>query len=112
MRLLRPRLYLLLFLLVVFLPQNNAAAAFNDRADGMAQITNVRVSSDDEKVRVVADGTKELKFLQSALTEPKRVVIDIVDAWLGEQVKREMIGDTLCWSYGQNMKVLNLKNIL
>ena len=74
----------------------DAASAANDdfgkRIQNMPEVTGIRYSVDGEgKTRIVVDATKgELKFKQSALTSPNRVIVDISEAWLSPKIQKEI----------------------
>lgn len=59
------------------------------------QVQSVRVSSDTEKTRVVFGLTGEVKYQQSILTKPDRLVIDITDAKLATQFSQVDLSKTL-----------------
>lgn len=64
------------------------AATFAERMATMAEIKDVRVSSDKDHTRVVIDCTKELKFDTSVLSNPQRIVIDVHGAWIKTDLKK------------------------
>ncbi|MCI6158684.1 MAG: N-acetylmuramoyl-L-alanine amidase [Selenomonadaceae bacterium] len=81
-----------ILLLCAVMPLASAAAAasdFGERARDMAEITNVRVSNGEKKIRIVVDASKPVTFKQMALSNPDRVVVDIPDAWIPPKVKRD-----------------------
>ncbi len=66
------------------------AAEFDDRVSDMTEITDLRVSVQDSKVRLVLDSSKVVQYESSALSNPGRIVIDIPNAWLSPKVPRSM----------------------
>ena len=81
-------LWLLLICALFYIGQAEALAA--DRA----QITDVRVSTTDSKVRIVADADGEVDYESFALKSPDRVVVDLKGASLGKNVKRDIKVDS------------------
>ena len=66
-----------------------AASSFGERVEGMAEVTGVRISTHDDKTRIVVDADKPVKIKTMALSNPTRVVADIQGAWLSGKVKRD-----------------------
>lgn len=88
------RIFYLLLLISLFLPGNTALAAadsdFAKRADGMAEITELRVSAQRDKARIVLEASREVAIKTMALSSPSRVVVDIKNAWVSPQAKKDM----------------------
>ena len=63
------------------------AADFAERAADLTEITDVRVSTHDNKTRIVFDAAKPVHYKTFALTNPDRVVVDIANAWLSPKLK-------------------------
>ena len=86
--------YLLLvaaFLCCLLFPLHTVSAdAFDDRVHGLTEITNVRVSDTEDKVRIVVDADAPVKIKKMVLSNPDRVVVDIQGAWLAKKAKRDM----------------------
>jgi len=82
------RLFMLSLILFscVFYPVIGQAASFQDRVNGMAEIKNIRVHTDTEKVRIVVDATREVDYETVVLSNPQRVVVNITGAWLSPAV--------------------------
>lgn len=85
-------LKLLIFMLMVLtlLPLQANASDFGDRVSGMAEVTGVRVSNHSDKVRIVVDATKDIKFKKMVLSNPDRVVVDLPNTWLSPKAKKDM----------------------
>ena len=79
----------LLYSILPVLPASAAGTDFGQRIDGMAEITGVRVSSGEDKVRIVVDASKPVEYKEMILANPDRVVVDIAKAWISDKVKRE-----------------------
>ena len=79
----------LLYMILPVLPVSAAGTDFGQRVDGMAEITGVRVSSSEDKVRIVVDSSKPVEYKEMILANPDRVVVDIPKAWIADKVKRE-----------------------
>lgn len=80
----------LALLLVCSVPLGaEAASSFGERVEGMAEVTGVRISTHDDKTRIVVDADKPVKIKTMALSNPTRVVADIQGAWLSGKVKRD-----------------------
>ena len=61
-----------------------SADAFDDRVHGLTEVTNVRVSDTEDKVRIVVDADTPVKIKKMVLSSPDRVVVDIQNAWLAK----------------------------
>ena len=59
-------------------------------ASDVATIEDLRVSTSDDKVRIVADANKEVDYQSFALSSPNRVVVDLSNATLGKNVSKEI----------------------
>lgn len=80
----------LALLLVCSVPLGaEAASSFGERVEGMAEVTGVRISTHDDKTRIVVDADKPVQIKTMALSNPTRVVADIQGAWLSGKVKRD-----------------------
>ena len=74
---------LVLILMALLMCQAGALASdFGDRVKDMAAVTEVRVSKQDSKVRIVVEADKEIEFKKMVLSNPERVVVDLPNAWL------------------------------
>ena len=80
-------LFIINILLLCFILNfsNTACAA----ASSLAKISSIRISVNDNKVRVVADADKEVDYESFGLSSPDRIVIDLKGAWLDSSVKKE-----------------------
>ena len=67
-----------------------SADAFDDRVHGLTEVTNVRVSDTEDKVRIVVDADTPVKIKKMVLSSPDRVVVDIQNAWLAKKAKKDM----------------------
>ena len=86
-------LFLLSVIAVMVLPMAGVSAAasdFSERVSGMAEITAVRVNSGSDKIRIVVDASKPVRYTTMTLKNPDRVIVDIQGAWLSAKVKREI----------------------
>lgn len=86
-------LFLLSVIAVMLLPMAGVSAAssdFSERVSGMAEITAVRVNSGSDKIRIVVDASKPVRYTTVTLKNPDRVIVDIKGAWLSAKVKREI----------------------
>lgn len=59
-------------------------------ASDIATIEDLRVSTSDSKVRIVADADKEVDYQSFALSSPNRIVVDLSNATLGKNVSKEI----------------------
>ena len=76
-------------LFYVLAPWTTAMASdFDERTSGMAEITDVRVSTGDGKLRVVLDADKPVTIKKMVLSNPDRLVVDIKGAWVSSKSKR------------------------
>lgn len=83
-------LLLLALLVLLGLPFSAEASPFGERVEGLTEITGVRVSSSQDKTRIVVDAKAPVTYRTMVLKDPGRVVVDIKGAWLSPQVKREL----------------------
>lgn len=83
-------LLLLALLVLLGLPFSVEASPFGERVEGLTEITGVRVSSSQDKTRIVVDAKAPVTYRTMVLKNPGRVVVDIKGAWLSPQVKREL----------------------
>ena len=77
---------LLHVLLLPFAGGRAEASDFGERVSGMAEITGLRVSVQDDKVRIVVDADGEVSFKTSALSNPGRILVDLPNTWLSPKV--------------------------
>lgn len=81
---------LVLILIALLMCQTGALASdFGDRVKDMAEVTGVRVSKQDSKVRIVVEADKEVDFKKMVLSNPERVVVDLPNAWLSPKVPKD-----------------------
>lgn len=59
-------------------------------ASDVATIEDLRISTSDNKVRIVADADKEVDYQSFALSSPNRIVVDLSNATLGKNVSKEI----------------------
>lgn len=85
--------FLSLFIFIVF-PVLGQAASFSDRVDTMSKIEQIRISTADEKVRIVLDASKPVSYKSFVLSNPNRVAIDIKGAWLSPDIIKEKLIDS------------------
>ena len=71
-----------------------AEAAFSDRAKDMAKVTGIRIGRTDGNVRVVVDSDRPVSYRQSVLSHPTRVVLDIQNAWIAPEAKKDIALDS------------------
>lgn len=53
-------------------------------------IIGVRVNDGDDKLRIVVDADNEIRYETSVLSNPQRIVVDVKNAWLASDVKKEI----------------------
>lgn len=82
-------LLLLTMLALLGMSLSAEASPFGERVEGLTEITGVRVSSSQDKTRIVVDAKAPVTYRTMVLKNPGRVVVDIKDAWLSPQAKRE-----------------------
>lgn len=83
-------LLLLTMLALLGMALSAEASPFGERVEGLTEITGVRVSSSQDKTRIVVDAKAPVTYRTMVLKNPGRVVVDIKDAWLSPQAKREL----------------------
>ena len=97
-RFLRHIFLLLIALIIAVLgtvaPASSSEAAFNDRAKDMAKITGVRIGKTDGNVRVVVDSERPVSYRQSVLSNPTRIVLDVQNAWIAPESKKNVSVDS------------------
>lgn len=76
-------------------------------ASDIATIKNLRISNNSDKVRIVVDADKEVDYQSFALSSPDRVVIDLSDAALAKNVKKEI---DLNSKYASKVRVAQFKD--
>ncbi|SEI88534.1 N-acetylmuramoyl-L-alanine amidase [Propionispira arboris] len=84
-----------LLIFIVF-PVIGQAASFGDRVNTMSKIEQIRISTADEKVRIVLDASKPVSYKTFVLSNPNRVAIDIKGAWLSPDIIKETLVDSSC----------------
>ena len=72
----------------------HAEAAFSDRAKDMAKITGIRVGQADGNVRIVIDSDRPVTYRQSVLANPTRIVVDVQNAWIVPEYKKNIRVDS------------------
>lgn len=87
--------FLSLLIFIVF-PVIGQAASFGDRVNTMSKIEQIRISTADEKVRIVLDASKPVSYKTFVLSNPNRVAIDIKGAWLSPEIIKETLVDSSC----------------
>jgi len=87
--------FLSLLIFIVF-PVIGQAASFGDRVNTMSKIEQIRISTADEKVRIVLDASKPVSYKTFVLSNPNRVAIDIKGAWLSPDIIKETLVDSSC----------------
>lgn len=83
-------LLLLTMLALLGMSLSAEASPFGERVEGLTEITGVRVSSSQDKTRIVVDAKAPVTYRTMVLKDPGRVVVDIKDTWLSPQAKREL----------------------
>ena len=64
--------------------------SFNERKANLAEISSLRVGYASGVVRIVLDMSKNVDFTEKFVENPSRIIIDLDNAWLSPNVKREM----------------------
>lgn len=64
---------------------NSAEAAQADKTG----IVGVRINDGDDKIRIVVDADNEINYETSVLSNPQRIVVDVKNAWLAKDIKKE-----------------------
>ena len=84
---------IMLSLLILFVATSVVHAeekSFNERKANLAEISSLRVGYASGVVRIVLDMSKNLDFTEKFVENPSRIIIDLDNAWLSPNVKREM----------------------
>ena len=85
------RICIAAILFCLLLPMGMVSAeSFDERVEGMAEVTGVRVSKSADKVRIVLDADQAVQYKKMILSNPDRVVVDIQDAWLSPNAKKDI----------------------
>ena len=71
-----------------------AEAAFSDRAKDMTKVSGIRVGKTDGNVRIVIDAERSVSYKQSVLSNPTRVVLDVQNAWVAPEAKKDISVDS------------------
>lgn len=71
-----------------------AEAAFSDRAKDLTKIAGVRIGKTDGNVRIVIDADRPVSYKQSVLSNPTRIVLDIQNAWIAPEAKKNISVDS------------------
>ena len=71
-----------------------AEAAFSDRAKDMTKVSGVRIGKTDGNVRIVIDAERSVSYKQSVLSNPTRVVLDVQNAWVAPEAKKDIAVDS------------------
>jgi len=71
-----------------------AEAAFSDRAKDMTKVSGVRIGKTDGNVRIVIDAERAVSYKQSVLSNPTRVVLDVQNAWVVPEAKKDITIDS------------------
>ena len=69
-------------------------AAFSDRAKDMTKVSGIRVGKTDGNVRIVIDAERSVSYKQSVLSNPTRVVVDVQNAWVAPEAKKDIAVDS------------------
>ncbi len=85
---------LLIGMLGVLLPAGMADAAFSDRTKDMAKITGIRIGRTEGNVRIVVDSDHPVTYRQFVLANPTRVVLDVQNAWIMPEAKKNVQVDS------------------
>ena len=75
-------------------PSASAEAAFSDRAKDLTRITGVRIGRTDGNVRIVVDSDRVVSYKQSVLASPTRIVLDVQNAWIAPEAKKDITVDS------------------
>ena len=71
-----------------------ASAAFSDRAKDMAKVTGIRIGKTDGNVRIVVDSDRPVSYKYTVLSNPTRVVLDVQNAWIAPEAKKNTSVDS------------------
>ena len=92
------RIFLLFTMILVGLIGFGSAvtgeAAFSDRAKDMTKVSGIRVGKTDGNVRIVIDAERSVSYKQSVLFNPTRVVVDVQNAWVAPEAKKDIAVDS------------------
>ena len=92
------RIFLLFIVILVgligFGSAVTAEAAFSDRAKDMTKVSGVRIGKTDGNVRIVIDAERSVSYKQSVLSNPTRVVLDVQNAWVAPEAKKDIAVDS------------------
>ena len=93
------RIFLLLSVLLIGLlgitsAASSAEAAFSDRAKDLAKVTGVRIGRTEGNVRIVIDADRPVLYRQSVLANPTRIVLDVQNAWIAPEAKKNIAVDS------------------
>ena len=92
------RIFLLFIVILVgligFGSAVTAEAAFSDRAKDMTKVSGVRIGKTDGNVRIVIDAERSVSYKQSVLSNPTRVVLDVQNAWVAPEAKKDITIDS------------------
>ena len=89
---------LLVFFTMLFIIQETEAAeteeteqdSFSSQIANMAEVKNMRYNMGNGRIRLVLDVTRKIDHKEMFLENPSRMVIDIDNAWIGNDVPREI----------------------
>ena len=93
------RIFLLLSVLLIGLlgitsAASSAEAAFSDRAKDLAKVTGVRIGRTEGNVRIVIDADRPVLYRQIVLANPTRIVLDVQNAWIAPEAKKNIAVDS------------------
>ena len=92
------RIFLLFTMILVGLIGFGSAvtseAAFSDRAKDMTKVSGIRIGKTDGNVRIVIDAEHSVSYKQSVLSNPTRVVVDVQNAWVAPEAKKDIAVDS------------------
>ena len=75
---------------LVFSAAGTGEAAFRDRAEGMAKLIEIRIGQTDGNIRIVVDTDRPVSYTQTVLANPARIIVDVHNAWLSPDMKKNM----------------------
>jgi len=70
-------------------PCSAEAANFDARSAKMAQVSGLKINSEDDKARIVLNTGRAVKYKQTVLSSPDRIVVDIKNAWIDTVDKKD-----------------------
>lgn len=83
-------LMVLAVLMCAMMPCTGARAAeVGSGLDGLTEILDVRVSNEENGLRIVVDAARPVEIKKMVLSKPNRVVVDIKNAWVSPKAKRD-----------------------